>query len=556
MLFLSPGWKKLNMDKQKAILLFGFFLLKVSLFGQFIDGKVSFITSNNVYVKFGNTKDLNEGDTLFISDNGIWNPCLRIEQKSSISCVTSIIGSCTITMGESVAYFVKENKQTENLVQTDPESGKINEAAIIDEKVEDLMILNPEEKIAPKSFDPNIKGRISGSSYSSLPQDRDANHRMMYRFSLNANHINDSKFSFETYLNFRQNFLNKTEDPTRQTRFFRVYNMAFSYEVDSTMSVVLGRKINYKISSLGAIDGIQSEKLFGKYFVGAIVGSRPDFTDFSYNPSLFEYGVYTGINSTLSGRPSLTTVGLLEQRNHLAVDRRYVYLQHSGYLTKQLHFFTSAELDIYNNTLESSTLDNRLTNFYSSLRYRMSRRVDFTLSFDSRKRIIYYETLKTDIERLLDDDEARQGVRARINVKPLKNIFIGLSYSKRFQNSTQNLSDNYNGYLTFSNVFFKGNRISLNYNLNRSSYLQSSIISFRESFPLLSYKVSADFYYRLVDYNYVGSEFNTLQHYSGLNISYRPTRKLMLSALGEVSVFRGATNYRFNTKIIQRFGGR
>jgi hypothetical protein len=224
-----------------------------------------------------------------------------------------------------------------------------------------------------------------------------------------------------------------------------------------------------------------------------------------------------------------------------------------------LNLFASAELDLYNQLDGESLSGARLTNFFLSTRYRFSRKVDVNLSYDSRKRIMFFETFRTDIERLLEDDEARQGLRTRLNVRPAKYTSLGLSYSKRFQSSNQNSSDNINGYITYTKLPTVGGRITLNYNRNESNYLLSNIISIRHSRDLIARKLSGDFYYRLVDYNYIyagasdRTETKTQQYYVGANLMYRLSPSLTFSILGEYAVRESEENSRINARIIKRF---
>jgi len=404
-----------------------------------------------------------------------------------------------------------------------------------------------------------IRGRISAASYSNFSNVRDDSHRMMYRFSMNADNINESKFSAETYLNYRQLFLNEESSSVRKTKFFNVYNLAVRYDVDTTLSLTLGRKINNKASSLGAIDGLQAEKYFGNVYTGLIAGFRPDFVAYDLNTDLLEYGAYVGLEQKNDKMYSRSTLGLLQQNNSGNVDRRYLYAQHSSTINRDLSFFASAELDLFNELDGESVSDARLTNLYLSTRYRFSRKVDVNLSYDSRKRIMYYETYRSDIERLLEDDEARQGLRTRLNVRPAKYTSIGLSYSKRFQSSNQNKSDNINAYLSYSKLPIIGGRVSLNFNRNESNYLKSQILSIRHSRDLIKKKLSADFYVRMVDYTYTyeGANENTntktQQYYAGGNLMYRFTRTLTFSVLGEYSTRENQDNSRVNARIIKRF---
>ena len=508
---------------------------------QLLNGKVSFVTSKNVYVKFDNTKHINIGDTLkFLNQK---TPCLLVKNKSSNSVVCSAIFECDIKKGDDVYYnYSLKSKNLEKVIIPDQ---------TVDNNKDSVEIVNQKEKDS-RSLQ-RIKGRISVASYSTLSNVRDDRHRMMYRFSLNADHIHDSKFSFETYLNYRQYF-NSGDSNNTHKNIFNVYNLALRYDIDPSFSVVVGRKINNKISSIGAIDGLQVDKYFGKNYVGAIAGFRPDIFDYSFNSDLLEYGAYVGRITNNINFNSQTTLGFIEQKNGNEIDRRYTYFQHSSTVMKKLNLFSSLELDLYNKVNDTVNNDVRLTNLYVSARYRFNRKIDLTLSYDSRKRILYYETFKSEIERLLDDDIARQGFRARLNVRPIKYLITGISYSKRFQSDDQNKSDNIYGYLSYSKIPGIGGGLSVNYNMNKSNYLESNILSVRYSRNLINNKLNADLYYRNADFNYTNSHIgNNKQNYYGANLSYNISRTLMLNVSGEYSNSDLENNYRIYTKLVKRF---
>ena len=504
-----------------------------------LQGKVSFVTSKNIYVKFKKTDLIKIGDTLSIN----YTPCLIVNNKSSSSVVCTKINDCELKKDNIVTYNyiieiveVKENETIEDDIGI-----SYNDS---------IKTINQNSKKAV--YTENIKARLSASTYSTISSIRDDNHRIMSRFSLNANHINNSKYSIETYLNYRQNIVSGESSSSQKNSYLRIFNLALKYDVDSTLSVTIGRKINYKISSLGAIDGLQVEKFFGKNYVGLIAGFRPDIFDYGFNTNLLQYGAYIGRLTDNKNLYSQTTLGLAEQRNDNEIDRRFVYFQHSSTIFKKLSLFSTAELDIYNKVNDSINNSARLTNLYVSARYRFNRSINTSLSYDSRKRIIYYKTYETDIERLLDEDIARQGFRARLNIRPFKYVYSGFSYSKRFQNDSQNKSDNIYGYISFSNLPIEG-RISLTYNMNSSNYLDSNIASIRYSRPFMDNRLNADFYYRFVNYEYVSNIPDLSQHYIGAYLSYYIDRSLTISLSGEFSTYNQENNYRINTRIIKRF---
>ncbi len=509
---------------------------------QLINGKVSFVTSKNIYVKFENTDNIKIGDTLkFLNQT---TPCLLVKNKSSNSVVCTSINECNIKKGDAV-YFNYSIKNSRTVVAVD-KSNKTKDSIKIDEK----------EKYK-SGYSQKIRGRASISSYSTLSNIRDDRHRLIYRFSLYADHIAESRFSIESYLTYRQYLDNGNSNTIKRDNIFNVYNLAVRYDLDPTLSLVIGRRINNKISSVGAIDGIQVDKFFGKNYVGAIAGFRPDIFNYGFNSDLFEYGAYYGRLSDNINFNSQTTVGFIEQRNKNEIDRRYVYFQHASTVFKKLNLFSSLELDLFNKVNDTINNDIRLTNLYISARYRFNRKIDLTLSYDSRKRIIYYETFKSDIERLLDDDLARQGYRLRLNVRPIKYLITGISYSQRFQSDDQNKSDNIYGYVSYSKIPKIGGSLSVNYNRNTSNYLESNIYSVRYSRNLIVNKLNADFYFRNANFNYFNSNIGSnKQNYYGANFSYYFTRKLILSVAGEYSNSSRENNYRVYTKLIKRFSNK
>jgi hypothetical protein len=520
--------------------------------GEFMEGSVSFITSENVYVRFKSTEKIMIGDTLYKIKSGNQVACLVINQKSSTSCVTTPVNQCVVSKGETMDFKLPLVKQKQKDKEVEKDTLEIKSDTIFKEP--NLKTDSLEEEGKPY-FKQKIRGRVSVSSYSNLSalpnKDR---HRAMGRLSLSAMHINNSKWSFETYMTYRQNFIEDTVPTNYKTKFFNVYNLAIRFDVDSTMSLTLGRKINRKISSVGAIDGLQAEKHFGRFYAGAIVGSRPGIFDYSFNPNLFQFGVYGGVQTRTNKVFSETTVGFLEQRNNSHLDRRYIYVQHASTILKNLRLFGSMELDIYMIENGKPSAKPRLTNFYFSGRYRFSRKISAMVSYDTRKHVIYYETIKTEVEKLLDDDIARQGLRFRLTYKPARFIYGGISYSKRFQVNNLNKSDNINVYIGHSKLPQLGGRLYLGYNFNQSIYLQMNILSVRYSREIVRNKLDGYIYYRFVDYNYRNVEQKTPnQNYVGLNLGYKIAKTIWFSALGEISMREQQNNFRINTKLIKRF---
>lgn len=514
--------------------------LTSNAFGQdnIVQGQVSFVTTNNIYVKFDDTSTIKVGDSLHLV--GRDKSCLLVKSKSSTSCVCSIINDCEIQKGDEVIF---------NLVI-------IAEPQPKQETPTELLVAPVVEEVTESLYKENINGSVSLSGYGNINSERENRTRLMTRLALNASHIKNSKFSFDTYINYRYIFEQADSTSLPQNSFFRVYNLSVRYDVLPSFSMILGRNINPKISSLGAMDGLQLEKYFGKFYIGAIGGFRPDIFDYGLNTDLLQYGGYAGVLTDDKKFYSQTTLGFLEQQNAGETDRRYAYFQHNSTVFKNLNLFSSLELDLFSKVDGMTSNDIRLTNLYVSARYRISRKVNLMLSYDSRKRILYYQTFQSQIDRLLNDDLARQGLRARLNIRPFKYISAGFSYARRFRSDQQNKSDNLYGYVTWTRIPTIGGRLSLSYNRNESNYLLSNIGSLRYSRDLVKNKLYGDFYYRFVDYNYYSMIDSLLQHYIGANLSYNINRNLLFSISGELAITEIENNYRIYARIVQRFNSK
>jgi hypothetical protein len=498
-------------------------------------GTVTFVTSNNVYVKFDTTDSIAIGDELFF--NG--SPCLKVSEKSSSSVVCALINDCVIDKDATITHISIKDVE----ITTEAIEGNVDE-------------IIPAETVQPKEppeskkslYNENVRGRISLASYNNFSNLRENRHRLLTRFSLNANHINDGKFSIESNLAYRSE-LETPPNYSGRTSIFNIYNLNGTYEATPSLSVSLGRKINAKASTFGANDGLQVEKYFGNFYLGGVVGFRPDFQDYGFNSDLLQYGGYMGIESSSENFYSTTTLGAMEQTNAGATDRRYLFLQHSSTINNNLNIFSSMEMDIFGNSGTST----RLTNLFLSARYRFSRAVNLMVSYDSRKRIIYYETFQNDIERILDEDLARQGIRVRINVRPIKVIWAGASYNTRFQGGDQNKSDNIYGYVTLTKIPKLGGSINVSYSMNSSRYLNSNIFAARHSRQLVKNKLSADFYFRMADYDYKNQSTQYKQNYYGLQLGYSISRSWQLSFSSELATLDQENSMRFYTQLTKRF---
>ena len=510
--------------------------------GEPVEGIVSFVTSQNVYVKIINASTVEVGDTLFIGKSGTSVPGLVVTAKSSISLVTEKLPGVTIEKGQSVQYFPKVGIDSKELKEVQPKEELITETP----KKEQRVSLREQER---------INGRLSAASYSTFGSNNSsATHRIMERAQLDIEHIQGSAFSFESYLNINQIYQERMKTALPGSNRVRVYNLALTYDNPDKFKATIGRQINRNMSSIGAVDGLQFEKSIGKISFGAIAGFKPDLYDYGFNTMQGQFGAYSAF--TFGDKKTIqtsSTIGIIDQRNAGNVDRRYAYLQHQSTVLRELNLFVSSELDLFDGNIDSLKTGARLTNLFVSARYRFSNSLSLMVSYDQRKRVIYYESYQLDIEDLLNNDYITTGWRSRVNYKISKKIYLGLNYNSRNRDNS-NFSS-MGGNITINKLPFVSGSFSLYYNRNdgRSVSSESFSASYRNRF--LDKKLSTYTYYRYVGYTSIGFEGTlTTQHYFGSKVDYRLNNKLSMGVLGEYSFNDFDQNYRVNLQIIKRFG--
>lgn len=535
-----------------CIVIFLFVLFSVSTHGQSVPvtekGEVSYVSSQNIYVKFPSTEPIAVGDTLFVKKGELLHPVLVVSNKSSTSCVCSPLTSDKIEISDEI-IAITAKKKVEEIAEIEEELETEEETISPQEEIIAEVSSPPDEDVEPE-FKQKIRGRISAASYSNL-SDYGDRHRMRYGFSFRGNNLNNSRYSIESNIIFRHNAGEWSEVQDNLASALKVYALAARYDFDQSSNVTLGRRINPKLSSMGAIDGVQYEKGVGNLTFGAIAGTRPDYSDYGFNLDLLQAGAF--ISHSSDKRYQLSTLAFAEQRNGGAVDRRFVYFQHSSNPVKNLNLFGSFEMDMYQNINGEVKNEPRLTNLYVSARYRFSRKFNFSLSYDNRQNIIYYESYKGFIDNLIEQ-ETRQGLRAGISVRPMKFVTFGANGSWRFQKSDMNLSKNLNTYLNISRVPGIDARLSLRANFLQTNYLDSKIFGVRMSKDIVKGKVGSELYFRMVDYQYRESSYSIQQKVVGANLNLRITKKLSLYLYGERTFDNLDRNLtRINAKIIQRF---
>ncbi len=530
--------------------------LKGQTSNDYIEGAVSFVTTQNVYVKFQSTDNIKVGDTLFMRQENKLMPSLLVTNLSSISCVCAPITQKQLKVSDVV--IAKKNVSlpvTQDQFEAEPE--------IIIPLTGEIKDTLPGDQITPKEIKQEVFGRISASSYTNFSNaDADNSQRMRYTFSLNINNIAKSKLSFESYLSFVHSDNNWNDIQENLFNGLKVYNLSLRYDITKTTTLWFGRKINPKLSSVGVIDGLQFEQNVKSFTFGVFGGSRPDYNDYSYNFNLLQYGAYISHNYQKEKKSMQTSVAYVEQQNNGNTDRRFAYFQHANSMLKKVYFFGSIEMDLYKEVKTLDTVTNEanykpqsafnLSNLYLLLRYNITRKLSVSFSYSARQNIIYYETYKDFIDRLLES-QTLQGYRFMVTYRPVKNLSLGVKAGYRFRTSDPKPTKDIYGYVTYSRVPLINASATFSITVLESSYMTGNIYSFGLTRDLVPGKLSSGFNYRYVDYNFVNAELPMVQNIGEIDLTWRIVKKLSLSVYYEGTFEKDVTFNRIYANLGYRF---
>lgn len=508
-----------------------------------ISGRVSYVTTSSVYVRFENTSHLNTGDTLFLEREGRLMPAMVVSNKSSLSCV------CLPLPGMAFS----ENDRVVSKFSLPPAAAEASQAETVqDKEVVDespVVVDEPEKEVRRQS----IGGRVSVSSYTNWTSAQDeVGQRMRYTFSFGGQNLGGSKLSLEMYISFVHRLDQWEEIEQNIYNGLKVYNLSLRYDITQGTRLWLGRKINYRLTSLGAMDGLQFEQDFGSFTLGAVAGSRPDYSDFSINFDLFQYGLYLTHHYQNKAGSMENTLAYMDQNNQWQTDRRFVYFQHTNTLVKNLFLLATAEMDLYGveDGQASTTFD--LSALYLLLRYRVRSNLSLSASYTARQQIIYYETYKDFLERLLEENTL-QGYRLMVHYRPLKHLAFGIKGGYRFRPDDPDPSKDLYGYLSYSMVPGIKANATASVAWLETSWQTGWVYSLGLSRDLVAGKLFGGLNYRYVSYDFNTSDTPLVQHIAEVNMNWRIYGKLTLGAYYE-GAFESEDNFhRVYLNLTQRF---
>ena len=476
-------------------------------------GNVSFITSQNIYIRFESTDGISVNDTLYANIKGELKPAIIVKFISSTSCSGIAINNFQLKVGDQVKTFVKP----------------IEVAKPVKEKVENENLLPKtiiEEKDVARTITPyyskKTRGNLSISSYSNLSNSNGAPdfQNWRYSFSMDADSLFRSSLSFTSYINFSYRADRWGDVQKNIGDALKIYDLAISYNISAKTKITLGRKINIRTSSLGAIDGLQLETSISKFVIGAVAGSRPNISDYGYDIKMFEYGGYIFRNDSLGNSSIQNTIGIFQQTNDFKTDRRFLYFQNNSNLTQNLSLFFSSEIDLFKrrNGIDQSSFD--VTSLFVLGSYSLNNWLNLNASYDARKNVVYYETFKNYADSVLES-ATRQGVSLRLNLRPMNFLWLGFNYGYRFSKDDPQPSRNFGVSLGYIQLPLIMSSIYLNYNKIESGYVNGDYYDATINKDLFNGEMNLGLGFKRINYQFFSGSPDMIQNIGNLDLSWR-----------------------------------
>ncbi len=512
-----------------------------------INGKVTFVTPQNVYVKFENTSGIQQGDTVFIYKSGKALPAVSVKYVSSMSCAGPKFKDINLKIGDDVFTRIKieSAETTEKKIAGSERDTNLTEPG--------KSIIAGEGKFKPEGKKSRLSGSFTANSYSNYTNftNTPALQRWNYILNVKAERIAGTPLTFSNYMNM--SYLTSEWGNVRSNIFnnLRVYDFSLGYNTNE-VNIWLGRHINYSIANLGPIDGIQGDKRFGKFALGGVVGSRPDFYSMGFNFKYFEYGAYLGRTDTAGAGLMQNTLAVFQQNYNNKTDRRFLYFQHNNNIFSDLYLFASSEIDLFKLKNGKPANDFSLTSFYLSAQYSPFSELSLNLSYDARKSVVYYQTFRSFIDSLFEN-EMRQGLRMNVFIRPLRGMFINAGGGYSYQKGDLRPTRNFNISLSQSEIPLLFISVTLSANRILGNYQNGTIYGFSVSkfIPFNTTTVTAGF--SDVTYNFGNAAFRLKQKQLNVQLSTAIIESLFFNLYYEGD-FDGTTTFnRFLSGITFRF---
>jgi hypothetical protein len=182
----------------------------------------------------------------------------------------------------------------------------------------------------------------------------------------------------------------------------------------------------------------------------------------------------------------------------------------------------------------------------------MTKNLTITGSYDQRKNILFYETYKSLIDSVLEN-ERRQSFRLQVNYRITSNLTLGIESGYRFQNTDPHPSRNINGYLTYYQLPGLNVSVTLNGTYLESAFMNGKVFGADISKDLLKGRLQATIGYRYIDYTLPENKMSIIQNIGDMGLYWQFSKKMSFSANYEGTFEKNDKYNRVYLQLRKRF---
>ncbi len=182
----------------------------------------------------------------------------------------------------------------------------------------------------------------------------------------------------------------------------------------------------------------------------------------------------------------------------------------------------------------------------------MTKNLSITGSYDARKNVIYYETYKTLIDSVFEN-EMRQSIRLQTNYRITRDIVFGLQAGYRFIKSDSRPTRNIYGYLTYSQIPGMNISLTLSGTYLESDYINGKVLGALLSRDLINGKFQTSIGYRYVDYTFPENLQKVVQNIGEMNLYWIFLKNMSFSINYEATFEKNDLYNRLFLQVSKRF---
>ncbi|NOZ75510.1 MAG: hypothetical protein GXO90_09100 [FCB group bacterium] len=345
-----------------------------------VDGKITYLTTDQVYIDVGTEAGVEEGDTLHITrgSNEIGLAVVSYLSRKSSVC-EPLVPTETLQLGDRV-HLEKVKLVT------------IEEAGETPATVKSIKPVNKKLGLSQMG---NLSFRYTYGQFADSLFSQRSIASLQYGLHMTK------PFETQFWMYGRSNI---------QNHDFTLYQARWVLgKDDGRLQTQVGRVYSASLAGIGATDGILVNSSFSDHLSGGLLlGMEPDETTLKFNSNVKKGGLFTRFQRKKDNRSLEGSLAIVGQYAGGNVDREFLYDRIRYRRGRLLYFTMNQTLDFYRNGAVGGRKGAELVSNQLSLRIRPTSNLSIHSRISSRKQVLY-QTTSSSLPDSLFVDEMRSG---------------------------------------------------------------------------------------------------------------------------------------------------